>query len=111
MKGKYHLSRPASSARECGTVTKLRESFCKGRKENEGMQGLNGRGSLSFLGHEFDSSAPVTAGQLCKVPATPATQDIGDALYFWWPSKVGKHWPYELQCVGCCMSCGTCGTQ
>lgn len=61
MKGKYHLSRAASSARECGTVTKLRESFCKGRKENEGMQGLNGRGSLSFLGHEFDSSALVTA--------------------------------------------------
>lgn len=61
MKGKYHLSRTASTARECGTVTELRESFRKGRKENEGMQGLNGRGSLSLLGHEFDFTALLTA--------------------------------------------------
>lgn len=37
MKGKYHLSRPASSARECGTVTKLRGSLFvrEGRKMRE----------------------------------------------------------------------------
>lgn len=35
--------------------------FFKGRKENEGMQGLSGRGSLLLLGHESDSSSLVTA--------------------------------------------------
>lgn len=35
--------------------------FLKGRKENEGMQGLSGRGSLLLLGHESDSSSLVTA--------------------------------------------------
>lgn len=56
VKGKCHLSCTASGVRECVTVAGLKGCFfCKGRKD-KGMQGLNGRGSLSFLGHEFDSS-------------------------------------------------------
>lgn len=63
VKGKCHLSCAASSVREHrGNRTRGRVFFFfKGRKENEGMQGLSGRGSLLLLGHESDSSSLVTA--------------------------------------------------
>jgi len=38
-----------------------RETFGEGRKDNEGMRGLDGRGSLWFLGHAFGSSSLATA--------------------------------------------------